>query len=383
MSCELTEKVSLLIDGELSPTEARSVEHHLLTCVACQQARADFLNLRQQISAYTPALNAHAQQRALASVLAKQGRAATRAARPTATPDAERRPTRIFGVPAMPFVVGMLITAAVALIVTSFVFYIVFQQAEHDRQQAANTPINKSREQTASGKQPPDTTSDNDKVSTAGAGEETASGKQNDGGDKQQRATTNTPRINQQTLVANNIVPVRGNKRLVSSGSTTAQNINISTPPDLHVPELLPPQRTASAPNYITINASAPTAAPVRPVDADTLAARHVEQASLLLRAFRNARTDEQDAANDLAYEKRRARQLLYQNIVLRREATSEGNVQLASLLDSLEPILIDIANLPDQPHADDVRAICERIGRKNLVALLEVNSNTLARAYE
>ena len=215
-----------------------------------------------------------------------------------------------------------------------------------------------------------------------GVSDEAANGKQSVDQSQQQRARgpVNSESENRQTFAAN-ARRVRS-KRPASSGTALARNAGINAPLDLHVPELLPPHE-ASAPRYITINATAPVAAPVRPVDAGTLAARHVEQAGLLLRAFRNARTVEQDAAADLSYEKRRARQLLYQNIVLRREAANEGNVQLASLLDSLEPILIDIANLPDQPHADDVRAICERIGRKNLVALLEVNSNTLARAYE
>jgi Putative zinc-finger len=378
MSCELTEKISLLIDGELSPVETRTIERHLQTCGECQQARTDFMQLRQQISAYTPALNAHAQQHALAAVLGKRGRTATRATRPTATTDAQRRPTRIFGVPALPFVVAALTTAAVALIVAGFAAFIIHQQRTS---QSASTQANRSREQTTTNNQQLATTNENDKVNIAGAGEAGASGKQHNDSDEQQRAPLHAPKDNEQTLVAKNVLPVRANKRPVSSGNTTAQIINVSVPSELHVPELLPPQRAANAPSYITINASAP--APVRPVEAGTLAAQHVEQAGLLLRAFRNARTDEPDAASDLTYEKRRARQLLYQNIVLRREAASDGNVQLAALLDSLEPILIDIANLPDQPHADAVRAIRERIERKNLVALLEVNSTELARAYE
>jgi hypothetical protein len=102
-----------------------------------------------------------------------------------------------------------------------------------------------------------------------------------------------------------------------------------------------------------------------------------------LLRSFRNARVDEQDAASDLAYERRRAQQLLYANIILRREAAAAGDVQVAALLDSLEPILLDIANLPQGPAAEDVRAIKERVERKHLVALLQVNSAALARAYD
>jgi hypothetical protein len=69
--------------------------------------------------------------------------------------------------------------------------------------------------------------------------------------------------------------------------------------------------------------------------------------------------------------------------MILRREADTAGDVQIASLLESLEPILLDIANLPDKPASDDVRAIRERVERKNIVALLQVNSAALARALD
>jgi len=54
MTCSFTEKISSLIDGELPAAEARGVERHLLTCVHCLEARADFLNLRSQIAARFP-----------------------------------------------------------------------------------------------------------------------------------------------------------------------------------------------------------------------------------------------------------------------------------------------------------------------------------------
>jgi hypothetical protein len=44
--------------------------------------------------------------------------------------------------------------------------------------------------------------------------------------------------------------------------------------------------------------------------------------------------------------------------MILRREADASGDVQISSLLESLEPILIDIANLPDRPNEDAVRVI-------------------------
>ena len=87
--------------------------------------------------------------------------------------------------------------------------------------------------------------------------------------------------------------------------------------------------------------------------------------------------------ATEVAYERKRARQLVYQNMILRREAVTAGEAQIASLLENLEPILLDIANLPDKPDSDDVRVIRERVEKKNIVALLQVNSAALARALD
>jgi hypothetical protein len=124
----------------------------------------------------------------------------------------------------------------------------------------------------------------------------------------------------------------------------------------------------------------------VRDVTNDSKTARHVEQAQLLLRSFRNARVADagRRASSDLAYDKRQSKKLLYQNIVLRREAASRGNLPVESLLDSLEPILIDIANLPDKPAPADVKQISERMRRKNLVAMLQISSveSASARSY-
>src|SRR2546423_9657623 len=70
MSCSFTEKISSLIDGELSQAEAREVERHVLSCSDCQQVRADFLSLRSQIAGYESSLEPTVQNRALKKILA-------------------------------------------------------------------------------------------------------------------------------------------------------------------------------------------------------------------------------------------------------------------------------------------------------------------------
>lgn len=128
-----------------------------------------------------------------------------------------------------------------------------------------------------------------------------------------------------------------------------------------------------------------PTAAPerVRPADAQTLTAIHIEKSETLLVAFRNVRLNTATSDAEVAYERKRARQLVHQNMILRREADASGDVQISSLLESLEPILLDIANLPDKADSNAVRTIRERVERKNIVPLLQVNSAALARALD
>ena len=113
------------------------------------------------------------------------------------------------------------------------------------------------------------------------------------------------------------------------------------------------------------------------------MTAIHLQKSELLLRSFRNVRLNRSGSSPELGYEKRLAQKLVYQNMILRREADASGDAQVSSLLESLEPILLDIANLPDKARQDDVRTIKDRVERKNIVALLQVNSTALARALD
>lgn len=108
-------------------------------------------------------------------------------------------------------------------------------------------------------------------------------------------------------------------------------------------------------------------------IDVDT--ARHIERAQLLLRSFRNTSDAGAQADPDLAYEKLRSRGLLSKNILLRRDAEAKGNMPAGELLGSLEPFLLDIANLPDRPSNEEVRSIKERMQKKEIVSALQVYS--------
>src|SRR5205823_5319929 len=99
--------------------------------------------------------------------------------------------------------------------------------------------------------------------------------------------------------------------------------------------------------------------------------ASHLEQAQNLLLSFRNIKYSDTDEEVDVSYEKSESRRLLSDNIMLRREAESSGKFPAKSVLGSLEPFLIDIANLPDKAKPTDVRQITDRVQRTEIVAEL------------
>lgn len=72
MNCEFSEKVSLLIDRELSPSDAEQMRKHLTGCRVCQQLEQDFLGLRHQIKSHEFDTNPIAQKQTLWKVLASQ-----------------------------------------------------------------------------------------------------------------------------------------------------------------------------------------------------------------------------------------------------------------------------------------------------------------------
>ncbi|HKQ76634.1 MAG TPA: hypothetical protein VJ810_23265 [Blastocatellia bacterium] len=114
---------------------------------------------------------------------------------------------------------------------------------------------------------------------------------------------------------------------------------------------------------------------------------RHFEKAQLMLRSFRNVGVGKASrirAPIDLDYEKQLSRRLLYQNILLRRDAEMKGDLPAEEALSNLEPFLLDIANLPDKPSADELRGIRERLQRKELIASLQISSaRPSAPAYQ
>ncbi len=103
--------------------------------------------------------------------------------------------------------------------------------------------------------------------------------------------------------------------------------------------------------------------------------ASHLEKAELLMRSFRNIKLSEDPPTFDVSYEKQFSKQLLANNRRLRRSAENKRVLSIEGLLTGIEPLLLDIANLPDNPAEDDVRSIKELIQKQEVVAALQFYS--------
>jgi hypothetical protein len=75
----------------------------------------------------------------------------------------------------------------------------------------------------------------------------------------------------------------------------------------------------------------------------------------------------------DITTERDRAQDLLASNRLYRSSALERGEESVATLLDELEPVLLQIAHAPDQVSAEELRAIQKRVEAKGLVFKLRV----------
>lgn len=330
MTCDQTEQVSLLIDGELAPHEMAKVKQHLGECADCRAAHESFLFLRSQITNYQSNVDATAVAAALRKILPQHhGHAAPVASRNW------RERLATFG---LADAFSPRFASAAALMVLAVTIGIV---ALLLKRQGADFAVNQPQQ-----------------INTPGSPDLLAEARKPQAQKPGGGAQPTTP-------------------------SDKAEKPKPTQTPGRSTPKA-PRRRTETAPNYSAIeeNVAGNTMSPDR-VEVELMTARHLEQSELLLRAFRNVRTPKKGQAPEIRYERQRAQKLLYQNMLVRREADAQGDVQVSTLLGSLEPILLDIANLRDKPRNEDVVAIKDRVERKSLVPLLQINSAAVARAYE
>jgi hypothetical protein len=207
---------------------------------------------------------------------------------------------------------------------------------------------------------------------TLGPIEQRAPGKANENSDTVVRDDKAEKRGGEERpqLTANNQADAGTKRKAPALARVPRPKRQTAEPP---VPDVSPRFEEAVAGGAVTnVRVSAPEAAG----EFDFELARHAGRAELLLRSFRNVRPVASAARRlDVSFEKEQSRKLLYRNIALRRAAEERNDPSALRLLNTLEPILLDIANLPGRVRARDVVAIERRMEKKEIVAALQVRT--------
>jgi hypothetical protein len=104
----------------------------------------------------------------------------------------------------------------------------------------------------------------------------------------------------------------------------------------------------------------------------------HLESSERLLTELANS---EADGAVDLSAERRWAQDLLAANRLYRQSARNGGRPRIASLLDELEPLLLEIAHGPSEVPAEEIEDLRARIEDQFILFKMRVASQRLERA--
>lgn len=104
----------------------------------------------------------------------------------------------------------------------------------------------------------------------------------------------------------------------------------------------------------------------------------HLESSERLLTELANSG---RNGAVDLSAERRWAQDLLDANRLYRQSARNGGRPRIASLLDELEPLLLEIAHGPSEVPADDIEDLRARIEDQSILFKMRVASQRLERA--
>lgn len=105
----------------------------------------------------------------------------------------------------------------------------------------------------------------------------------------------------------------------------------------------------------------------------------HFDRSERILVELTNITPSEDNV--DIGAERALAEELLASNRLYRRTALDRGEDSVATLLDELEPVLLQIAHAPNDMTADELRRIQKRVEAKGLVFKLRVVRSESATA--
>ncbi len=105
----------------------------------------------------------------------------------------------------------------------------------------------------------------------------------------------------------------------------------------------------------------------------------HLGRSEMMLVELSNAEPiDPAQKLVNISTEQRRAEDLLEENRLYRRTALQEGDAGLASVLDELERVLLDVAHSPEEVTPAQLEAIRQKIETRGILFKVRVVSNEL-----
>jgi anti-sigma factor RsiW len=369
MDCEFTEEVSLLVDGELAPHEAARLRAHVEGCAACGRAREAFLLLRRELRSYDPAPDPLAQSRALAAILGPRTSEAETAARPSPPRGMAGRLSERFSEALSVSSLRPAHVATLALLLIATALGLRWLAGAHNStgtQQRGATAVANTNVQPARA------------TSATEAGAKRAEGSDDVNKQAVYQTKTQKPTHHAGSEPAPRVARENAQVRRDAHPAGVERREGLSPDPRQEAARVGEPTSPSSPSSAVALY----TAAGLRVAAADPALrlGRHAERVERLLRSFRNARLSEGDPTLDVADARRLSKRLLYSNIALRCEAAGAGDLPAEGWLDSLEPILLDISNLPNNPSPDAVGSIKERIRRRRLVGVLQARGMLTSR---
>lgn len=138
----------------------------------------------------------------------------------------------------------------------------------------------------------------------------------------------------------------------------------------LNAPQQIAATTTTSNPTAAQPAANTPASAEARDRILLLVVGDHFDQSERVLVELTNMTPDR---GADISMERDRAEELLASNRIYRRTALDRGEESVATLLDELEPVLMQIAHAPQQVSADELRSMQRRVETKGLVFKLRI----------